>query len=130
MDSTILRLLKLHPISEQGQLQKLLETEGIHVTQSTLSRTFRRLSIAKVGGQYRHLASLPTHASSATITPAPPNLLVVKVSPGQAPGLALRIDQSGLPGLAGTLAGDDTILVVVTPPEMLQTTREGLEGLL
>ncbi|MBP1628945.1 MAG: arginine repressor [Holophagaceae bacterium] len=129
-DTTILRLLKQHPITEQAQLQKLLEAEGIQVTQSTLSRTFRRLSVAKVGGRYQHLNALPTPAISFSVQCAPPNLLVVKVPPGQASGIALRLDQSALPGLVGTIAGDDTILVVVTPPEMLEATRSKLMTLL
>ncbi|WP_005033380.1 arginine repressor [Holophaga foetida] len=125
-ETAILRLLKQHPISEQAQLQGLLEAEGIHVTQSTLSRTFRRLSVAKVGGRYQHLASLPAPAVSFSVHAAPPNLLVVRVPPGQASAIALRLDQSALPGLAGTIAGDDTILVVVAPPELLEETRTKL----
>lgn len=121
-ETTILRLLKQHPISEQAQLQKLLEAEGIRLTQSTLSRAFRRLSVAKVGGRYQHLASLPAPPVSFSILAAPPNLLVIKVPPGQASSIALRLDQSALPGLAGTIAGDDTILVAVTSPELLEET--------
>ena len=127
-DALILRLINQHPITEQIQLQKLLASMGIQITQSTLSRTFRRLSIAKVGGQYQHLAALPTRAAPMSITMAPPNLVVIKVPPGQASAIALRMDQSALPGLAGTLAGDDTILAVVTPPTTLQTFRERLES--
>lgn len=130
MDSEILRLLKQHPIREQAQLQKLLEAEGIQVTQSTLSRAFRRLAIAKVGGRYQHLGSLPATAIPFSVQAAPPNLLVIKVPPGQASSIALRLDQSAFPTVAGTIAGDDTILVVVTPPEQLEETRSRLMEIL
>jgi len=129
-DSTILRLLRQHPIREQSQLQKLLEKEGILVTQSTLSRAFRRLAVAKVAGRYQHLDSLPTAAIPVSVQAAPPNLLVIKVPPGQASGIALRLDQSTIPGIAGTIAGDDTILVVVAPPERLEETQSRLMEIL
>jgi len=129
-DSSILRLLKQHTITEQAQLQSLLEREGIRLTQSTLSRTFRRLSIAKVGGRYQHLEARPAATFTFSVQTAPPNLLVIKVPPGQASITALRLDQSALPGLAGTIAGDDTLLVVITPPERLEEARMRIEEFL
>ena len=128
IDQVILRLLKQHRITEQSDLLGYLAKEGMNLTQSTLSRHFRRLSVVKLDGRYLHVEAPRPPSPAFSVDTAPPNLLVVRVGPGLASGLALKLDQSDLEGVVGTVAGDDTVLVVVKPPERLQELRREVEN--
>ncbi|AKF82808.1 arginine repressor [Myxococcus faecalis] len=135
LDDEILRLISEREISDQAVLQELLEAEGQAPSQSTLSRRLKKLGVQKVGGRYQR-ASLTEPVATperprVSIVEAPPNLLVVKTSPGYAPVLALALDREPeVPGLAGTVAGDDTIFVAVTDPSRLREVRSVVERLM
>lgn len=129
-DQAILRLLKQHRIAEQSELLAHLAQEGHHLTQSTLSRHFRRLSVVKLDGRYQHIEAPRAPSPGFTVDIAPPNILLIRVGPGLASSLALKLDQSEVEGVLGTVAGDDTIIVVVRPPERLQEVRREVEGFL
>ncbi len=126
-DQAILRLLKQHTICEQSELLVLLAQEGIQLTQSTLSRRFRKLSVVKLDGRYQHVEAPKNALPPFYVDVCPPNLLVAKLSPGLAQAMALKLDASDLEGLVGTLAGDDTILLAVRPPERLQAIKIEVE---
>jgi transcriptional regulator of arginine metabolism len=126
-DQAILRLLKQHVIAEQADLLAQLEQEGVHLTQSTLSRRFRRLSVVKLDGRYQHVEPPRSSPPPFYVDTAPPNLLVARLGPGLAQAMAIRLDQSDLEGLVGTIAGDDTILIIVKPPERLLETQALVE---
>lgn len=127
-DQVILRLLKQHVISEQAELLDLLEKEGIQFTQSTLSRRFRKLSVVKLDGRYQQVEAPRIDGPAFFVDTAPPNMLVAKLAPGFAQAMAVRMDASDLEGIVGTLAGDDTILIIVKPPERLLEIKAEVEA--
>ncbi|HEY6332227.1 MAG TPA: arginine repressor [Blastocatellia bacterium] len=110
----ILDIVGSKPISTQQQLAVELKRRGMESTQSSVSRDIARLGLVKINGAYaaphgNALAGGPLNS----IEPAGDNLIVVKTDVGQAQHAALRIDWANLPEIIGTVAGDDTILVVV-----------------
>lgn len=125
----ILALLDAVVVDSQEQLQRLLAGEGFDVNQATLSRDLRALGVVKApladgGARYRRsvrdarvsadtaLAVANLRAFLAEIE-ASGNLLVCKTRVGCAQPVGLALDQLKLEGIAGTLAGDDTLLTVV-----------------
>ncbi|MBN1203553.1 MAG: arginine repressor [Myxococcaceae bacterium] len=131
LDEAILRILETHEITDQAVLQKLLEAEGLVPSQSTLSRHLKRLSIQKVGGRYQRVEPGATEPSRVNVLEAPPNLLVLKTAPGYAQVVAVILDRSpDIAGVAGTVAGDDTVFIAVTDPSLLGQVREQVEELL
>jgi transcriptional regulator of arginine metabolism len=121
----ILKLVRSEPIASQVDLGDRLRSEGIRVTQATLSRDLRDLNLVKTPQGYRlpetlnhslgnysplqlrqMLAQFMTEAAAAC------NMVVVKTRPGNASSLALSLDNMGWKDIVGTVAGDDTILVV------------------
>lgn len=118
----ILTLISAKSIRNQSALLKELEAAGVEMTQSTLSRELKALGIAKTpdgGGGYRY-----TTGESSGQGPLSPlvafvrkierskNLIVVRTPPGNAQGVAHGLDEVDWSGVMGTLAGDDTILLI------------------
>ena len=129
----IVELIRDHTVRSQTDLVDLLASGGLHVTQATLSRDLEELGAVKVRGTdgtapvyvipeegqgplrtaeqaparlQRLLRELLTGADASA------NLVVLRTPPGAAQFLASAFDRSGLPDVVGTIAGDDTILVV------------------
>lgn len=121
----IRRILRTHVVGTQEDLGKLLEREGIEVTQATLSRDLAKLMARRVtmpdGGTVYELADSPAgrgdealrqvHHLVTTVDDGDA-MVVVRTLPGGAPAVAAAIDSSRPPGVLGTLAGDDTIFIV------------------
>jgi len=123
-------------ISTQEELLKKLKGKGISCTQATLSRNLRQLGVGRVsdgsGGYKYSLAENPKIGVSSplklNIVPVireivdAKGLLVIKTLPGNASNTAFYIDGAGRYEIAGTIAGDDTILVIprdgVTVPQV------------
>lgn len=135
----ILEILRHHRVNNQEGLKKLLGADGTDVTQATLSRDMRELRLVKVTGADRipHYSSpdewentpalaslLPTLFQSAE---GVGHLLVVKTLKGGAQTVAAGIDWEEWPEVLGTLAGDDTILVVVRDPAVTSGVQERIE---
>ncbi len=115
-------------IKSQRELMEILASEGFKVSQTTVSRDMKELGLVKVRKKngiiaYAEPGGITDSAKSdrALERLAPQvlldaetayNLVVVKTSPGNAQGLAWAIDSAGIEGIAGTVAGDDTIIVV------------------
>ncbi len=122
----IRELIRLHPPSSQRELVEMLSRRGVRVDQSTVSRDLREMGIIRLpGGRYvlpegaggervvgegELERGLRTYALS--LEPSG-NLVVVRTPAGNAHALAVIMDRAGHRGVAGTVAGDDTILVVV-----------------
>ena len=113
-------------VASQEDLAALLESRGIEVAQATLSRDIRDLGITKLHDGTGYFYSLPgaspsrvipfgTIGSSVSIISLEfaGQLAVLKTMPGHANMVAAIIDASSLPGVAGTIAGDDTIMLVI-----------------
>ena len=125
----VTRLLGEHAVTSQPHLVELLAAEGVQATQATVSRDLEELGAVKVRlpgveGQVYALAELP-HQQVAPLEhlrrvlgewvvdlAVSGNLVVVRTPPGSAHVVASALDRTGLDGMLGTVAGDDTILVV------------------
>ncbi|MGH8874346.1 MAG: arginine repressor [Acidimicrobiia bacterium] len=115
-------LLHRHPVRSQTELVRLLAAEGFEVTQATVSRDLRDLGAVKSEDGYVLDTSGPDGEGQANLARAlsefavaigySGNLVVVHTPPGAAQVVAAAIDAAGLEGTVGTVAGDDTLLVV------------------
>ena len=127
-DEQILQLLEQHEITDQAHLQALLAERGHTLTQPTLSRHLKKLQVRKVDGRYRRVEASAAEFSETKIRYAPPNLIVLKTPPGFAPALAYALDEK-LPKelVAGTVAGEDTVLVAVAEPSKMHQAAAALK---
>jgi transcriptional regulator of arginine metabolism len=130
-------------IGSQAQLVAKLAAMGVHVTQATVSRDLADLQVVRGvrAGTPRYL--LPDDIAERgdplapdrlrrllgdlplAIDEAPP-LLILRTAPGAAHAIASAIDLSFLPGVVGTVAGDDTIFIACRDPETLRRLRDHL----
>lgn len=140
--SAILDLVRSRRISSQEVLREMLAKAGIDVAQATLSRDIRELGLVKVpdddGGS---VYTVPVDVTDPTPTlrrlmPAlylgadgVGNLLVVKTLTGGAQPVAVAIDWEEWPEVVGTVAGDDTILLILRDARSLRTVTRRLEDL-
>ncbi len=121
----IKRLIANHTISSQEELLALLEADGLHFTQATLSRDLKFLKVNKISDPEKgYVYELPDqHAPVNEVAESyaaqgfislqfANNLGVIKTRPGYAPSIAALIDQSNPFEIVGTIAGDDTILII------------------
>ena len=118
--AAILEAVSSEEIATQNDLVKALKKRGISATQVSVSRDVAELGLIKAGGAYRPAAAetgaadpeLPLRTFVRRVVAAGPNLTVVRCDAGTAPRVGLVLDGlTRLPGLAGTLAGDDTVFV-------------------
>ncbi len=129
LDQAILHLVEHRDLPDQEGLLQLLERQGFEVTQSTLSRHLKKLHVQKVDGLYRRVEAPRPALPGFSLVQAPPNLLVLRTEPGFANALAVRLDHAEIPGLAGTIAGDDTIFIAIKGPR-LGAAAEAIESFL
>ena len=121
----ILRLIQRHRVHNQEQLRDLLTAEGTEVTQATLSRDLRDLRLAKVAdpsGGARYAAPSGHEGPFPAVDQLAPTLvlsmegvgplLVVRTPPGSAEALGGALDYGAWEEVLGTIAGDDTLLVI------------------
>jgi len=131
----ILEILRENRVNSQEGLRTLLFERGTDVTQATLSRDMRELRLVKVpGADGTHQYAVPEDWEGTppleSLLPAlfhsaegVDHLLVVRTMKGGAQTVAAGIDWEEWPEVLGTLAGDDTILLVLRSPEMLPVVR-------
>ena len=121
--AAIEKIIHAESIRSQDDLQKSLIDKGFDVTQATLSRDIRHLKIVKTHdskGSYVYILPdmalqeprLPTGLLDESVVEFSGNLAVIKTRPGYAMGLASDIDEHVPEEILGTIAGDDTILVI------------------
>lgn len=130
-------------VTSQDEILKSLRNNGISCTQATLSRNLRQLGVGRIAdgnGGYRY--TLPENFSKPTVNPklnlAPvivdvieaKGLMIIRTLPGNASNTALFIDGAGRFEIAGTIAGDDTILVVPRDGITIQQVHDCLEIIL
>ena len=130
LDAAILKLIEEREITGQAALLDLLKHAGHALTQPTLSRHIKKLSIQKITGRYQRVEPAAAETPSFTLTPVPPNLVVIRTRPGYAQPLAVMLDQKQIAGAVGTLAGDDTVFIAVTPAAHLKAVAAAVERLL
>jgi transcriptional regulator of arginine metabolism len=130
----ITELISNEAIYTQEDLRKHLRRSGIHVNQATLSRDLRELGLVKTVNGY----ALPAADEGAPPMPAlehllrefvvdvreAENLLVLKTTPGSAQPVAAALDSAELPEIVGTIAGDDTILIITATKAVCHKVAE------
>ena len=141
--SAIRNLVEHEAIRSQEQLRQRLAGRGFVVTQATLSRDIKEIGLVKRAsdGAYQPAGAEAPPASAATaalsralaeyLASAEPvqQLVVLRTGPGQAQLLGLALDRARLPGVVGTIAGDDTILVVARDKRHAQAVVKRLDRL-
>ncbi|MEA5445356.1 arginine repressor [Gammaproteobacteria bacterium AB-CW1] len=123
-DQQILAIIEAEPIRDQASLLARLAEQGIQLTQPTLSRHLHKLSIRKQDGRYRVSREPVTVLPRMDISLVPPNLVILKTDPGHAQMLGLHLDKRQPEGMAGTVAGDDTIFIAAEAGTSLEDLRE------
>ena len=129
----ILKLIGSRPVFTQDDLaRELKELCGIQTTQVTLSRDMRDLGLVKTSEGYRQVtpSSGPDFATIAAEFVADvrcaQNLVVLKTSPAHASSVAVALDEEGWPEVVGTIAGDDTVLVIAPDNNAAAALRQKL----
>ncbi|SRR5579883_925723 len=125
--AVILELIDSRPVASQEELRRLLRQRGLDVTQSTLSRDVHELRLARVpteaGVRYARADPAGTNGDGrptleslipqlVTTVDGVSELLVLRTPPGSAHTVAVALDSDRTPDVLGTVAGDDTILIV------------------
>ena len=137
----ILEVLREKRVNSQEALREILNDREIEVTQATLSRDIRELRLVKVPGAdgIGHYSVPDEWESTPTLESLLPtlfhsadgvdHLLVVHTMKGGAQTVAAAIDWEEWPEVLGTLAGDDTIIIVLRDPDSIPVLRERLESM-
>ena len=124
--SVILETVQRESVRSQEQLRRRVRAAGFDVTQATLSRDIREMGLVKGGadGAYQSQAQLVPNGQTArtqlqralgeylTQVSRVQQMVVLRTGPGQAQLLGVALDRARLPEVVGTIAGDDTILII------------------
>ena len=134
----ILRLVSAERISNQEDLRRRLAQQRMRVTQATLSRDLHELKLVKTTEGYRAPTALVEDASVPPLTRAlreflldirpAENLLVLKTPPSGAQPLAAAVDGAKFPEIAGTIAGDDTVLIITPNRKSRESLQKAIES--
>ena len=133
----ILNLIGARAIQTQEELAHALRDLGVAATQVTLSRDIRELGLVKTGVGYKQIVREPSGPDFASVAGGflldvrvAQNLVVLKTSPANAGPLAVALDRERWPEVVGTIAGDDTVLVISPDSAAAGVLREKLLRLL
>ncbi len=142
----ILHLISEQDVETQEQMRELLKCVGIRATQATISRDIKELNLIKQpaeDGRYRYTPSdgLPVRRAAAgrmqnifkegvTSCDSAQNLVVVRTMPGLAPAAGAALDGMELDGLVGSLAGDDTVLLIMRTNQAAERLCKELASML
>lgn len=137
----ILEIVSNETIGTQKELAERLQQEGFETTQATISRDIKELLLVKVnigGDQYKYVIAQETPVTDAKLRMVlrefilsydySENLLILNTAPGNANTVASAIDRARWPQVIGTLAGDDTVMLVIKPKEAVQEVVEKIEN--
>jgi len=129
LDGHILNIVQTEQIEEQIDLQNSLKERGYIIPQATLSRRLKKLKIAKIGGTYQVVDfNLPNLPLVLNMQISEYGLIILHTHPGNANSLAFYIDRKYVSfslqntqnsSILGTIAGDDTVLLIVKNKEQL-----------
>ena len=136
----ILKIISGEQIASQEDLRRRLYHVGVRVNQATLSRDLHDLKLVKTEQGYRQLAGPGEEKSAPSLAqvlrefltevrPAQ-NLLVLKTPPGGAQPIAFALDRAAWKEIAGTIAGDDTILLILPSNKVRLAVQKRIEDLL
>lgn len=130
----IMDIISRERIATQEELCEVLKRQGFDVTQATVSRDIKELQLVKIPDLEGYRYSLPDNTAfkssyermkrifqdSVVNIDCSENIVVIKTLPGAAQSVASMIDTSALNRIIGTVAGDDTILVVIKPVQAVE----------
>ncbi len=129
----ILKLVRNKQIYTQDELAQELKAVGIVATQVTLSRDLRDLRLVKTQEGYQEIPADEITPQLETLARdflrdvrGAQNLLVLKTDPGYASPIAVALDNEDWDDVVGTIAGDDTVLVVAQDSKTAETVRQRL----
>jgi transcriptional regulator of arginine metabolism len=131
----ILKLVGSRSLRTQDEVARALRTVGVRATQVTLSRDIRDLGLVKTAEGYTRPAeaAVPTGPDLATVlreflldVRAAQNLLVLITPPAHASSVAEALDRAAWPEITGTIAGDNTVLVIAPTAKKASLLREKL----
>lgn len=130
----ILRLIRLQRIMTQEELARELRLAGVEATQVTLSRDIRELGLVKTVEGYQEMVRDVDQGPSLETVLAEflrhvrvaQNLVVLKTAPANANSVAVALDNEEWPEIVGTVAGDDTVLVVSPDVATAEALRDKL----
>ena len=137
----ILELVDREVITSQEKLQRRLKTRGVSATQATISRDLKELGLVKRAGDGAYgRPGLDTTSPETTLaqlqrvvvrslsrTARVDQLVVLRTPPGEAQHLALAIDRANFAEVVGTIAGDDTVLVIAAGARQAAAFLDQLE---
>ena len=135
----ILRLVTSERIANQEELRRRLHLQKMRVTQATLSRDLQELKLVKTPEGYKPASALVEEISAVPplarvlseflldIRPAE-NMLVLKTPPSGAQPLAAAVDGAKFPEIAGTIAGDDTVLIITPNRKQRESLQHKIES--
>lgn len=140
----IAKLIEENDISTQEELLGMLIAAGVNVTQATVSRDIKEMHIVKhpaLSGEYKYClpSAVPEENSgkymsiligAAVYTDIALNTVVLKCHVGTAQAACAALDSMGLQGVAGTLAGDDTIFVLCYTQDAAVKVKKELDAVL
>ena len=140
----LLEIISAHDIDTQEELARRLAAEGFNVTQATVSRDIRDMSLGQVlsadGRNYRYQAQsqkdsrtercIRVFRNTVLSIRSAENLVVIKTETGSANAAAETIDRLQMDCILGVIAGDNTIFVAVDAAENAVAVAEKLEGIL
>jgi transcriptional regulator of arginine metabolism len=132
----ILKLVRSRHLRTQEELAAALRHHGISATQVTLSRDIRELGLVKTPDGYSQTPGPPAPAPAFDTVAreflldvrVAQNLLILRTPPGHANALASALDHADWPEVAGTIAGDDTVLVVAPDAKTARSLRAKFLG--
>lgn len=126
----ILKLIRAKKVHTQEELARELQAAGIAATQVTLSRDIRDLRLVKTREGYSEMLPEESGPSFAVLAAEflhdvriAQNLVVARTSPGHANSVAVALDSEEWPEVVGTIAGDDTLLVIAPDQETAEKVR-------
>lgn len=142
----ILRIISEQEVETQEDILEGLRQRGIHATQATISRDIKELNLVKQaveGKAYRYVAAVDQPARRAvagrlrdifkegvTSCDTAQNIVVVKTMPGLAPAAAAALDSMEIEGMAGSLAGDDTAILIMRSIQAAEELCREIESML
>ena len=135
--SRILEIVRREAVESQESLAHFLRTQGIDATQSTLSRDVRELGLVKIRGVYHQAANGAAPVAPDSIrrsiqqlvmrTDSSGNIVVLKTAPGNGHALGVVVDSAQWPEVVGTVAGDDTVFVLLRSPRVSRRLLKRIE---
>lgn len=142
----VLEIISKHEVETQDELIELLKAEDFYVTQATISRDIRELDLIKIStakGTYKYTVAAHasnekkpgntfghTLASSVKSVDYANNIIVVKTVPGMCGAVAIEIDRYTIPDLLGSVAGDDTLIMIMRTEERAEIVSGKLHDIL